>query len=127
MSDSALKQTDHINRMIKLTMITLSGFHCFYLLSSISKYCMDSCCHELFFTTSGFNFIKVLRLRFLYESAWCSFFLVTFWRIHSFVIFGANFLYKKCACKTMMKLTPGVGCRNSLAWRGEMLQIQKII
>ena len=27
-SDSGLEQTDHINRMITLTVITLSGFYC---------------------------------------------------------------------------------------------------
>jgi len=60
------------------------------------------------------NFINILRVLFLYESASCSFSLVMFWLKHSFVIFGAKFLYKKCACKMLMKLTPGVNFINIL-------------
>jgi len=51
--------------------------------------------------TQGVNFINILRGPFLYESKSLSF----LWLRFSFVIFGAKILYKKCAGKTLMKLT----------------------
>jgi len=45
---------------------------------------------------------------FLYKSKLSSFSLITF----GFGIFGAKILYKKCACKMLMKLTPGVNFAN---------------
>jgi len=55
----------------------------------------------------GVNFINDLHASFVQKSL-SSFFLLTFW----LWIFRANFLYKKCAHKMMMKLTTGVNFIN---------------
>jgi len=58
----------------------------------------------------GVNFINILRAHFA----------LIFWRQkilypnHSFVIFGAKILYKKCMSKVLMKLFPGVNFTNIL-------------
>ena len=62
----------------------------------------------LMILTPVVNFINILLTYFLYESAWRSFSLVTFWQKHSFVIFGAKILYDQLVRKILMKLTAGV-------------------
>jgi hypothetical protein len=58
----------------------------------------------------GVNFINILRAHFA----------LIFWRQkilypnHSFVIFGAKILYKKCTSKVLMKLFAGVNFTNIL-------------
>jgi len=64
--------------------VTFNHYHCFHII------------------TLGVNFVNVLCTCFSHEL----FGAKTLNPKHSFVIFGANILYKKCACKTLMKLTP---------------------
>jgi hypothetical protein len=54
---------------------------------------------------SGVNFINVLWARFSYKISNPK---------ASFAVFGAKILYKKCVCKTLMKLTPGINFINVL-------------
>ncbi len=56
------------------------------------------------------NFINILRVFCTKVSR--SFFIVMFWRKHSFVIFGAKISDEKHARKALMKLTPSVNFIN---------------
>ncbi len=49
----------------------------------------------------GVNFINILRAQYSYKSVSRSFSLVKFW------LYNFWHMYKKCACKTLMKLTAG--------------------
>jgi len=63
------------------------------------------------------NFINVIRESYLYEI----FGAKTSNPKHSFVIFGAKILYKKCVRKTLMKLTPEllkISRNRNLTFRG---------
>jgi hypothetical protein len=64
------------------------------------------------------NFIKILHVRFLYESKFQSFSLITF----GFVIFGAKISNEKCERKTLMKLTPGL--LDGLMHRSALIRLQ---
>jgi len=59
------------------------------------------------------NFINILRTNFLYQSALCSFSLVTFgFKTKEKLL--EEYAYKKLANKMLMKLTPGVNFTNIL-------------
>jgi hypothetical protein len=59
---------------------------------------------------SAVNFINIFRVNFLYKILAPK----NFKPKHTFVIVGAKILYGKCACKTLMRLTPAVNFINIL-------------
>jgi len=54
--------------------------------------------------TPGVNFINILRAHFLYECELHRFSLITIWLCD----FWLKDIGEKCACKMLMKLTPGI-------------------